>query len=155
MEVRAYEKSDAAQIVRLFYDTVRLVNRADYSQEQVEAWTPEVPDATAWHARMAARKTLVAVRNDEVVGFAELEENGHLDMFYLRQDSIGRGVGIRLYRATEDEACALGLGLIFTEASVTARPFFEKQGFSVVRGQTVRRRGVELKNFMMEKSLGS
>lgn len=153
VRIRSYEKKDVYEIVRLFYETVRSVNRSDYSKEQVEAWVPEVPDVVAWHARMSARKTLVAVENGEVIGFAELEENGYLDMLYLRKDVLGRGVGLRLYRAVEDEARNLGLGRISTEASITARPFFERQGFRVVRRQTVRRRGVGLTNFVMEKRL--
>ena len=68
-------------ITRLFYETVRSVNRTDYSEEQVEAWAPAVPDAGEWHARMASRKSLVAEEGGEVAGFYELEEDGHLDMF--------------------------------------------------------------------------
>ena len=153
VEVRDYEKRDANEIVHLFYETVHSVNRSDYSKEQIEAWAPEVPDAAAWHPRMAARRTLVALENDEVIGFAELEEAGRLDMLYLRKDALGRGLGQRLYRAVEDEGRNLGLGRIFTEASITARPFFERQGFRVVRKQTIWRRGVGLTNFVMEKKL--
>jgi putative acetyltransferase len=152
--IRNYESGDALQIARLFYETVRSVNRADYSQEQVQAWAPEVPDPEAWHARMADRRTLVAEGGGEVIGFAELEEDGHLDMFYVRKDAVGRGVGSILYRAIEREAREQGIGLIFTEASVTARPFFERWGFRVVRERSVTRRGVELTNFAMEKPLG-
>lgn len=153
MEIRDYEEKDAPAIVRLFYDTVRSVNRSDYSREQVGAWVPEVPDVAAWHRRMSSRKTLVAEEGGEVVGFAELEEDGHLDTFYLRKDFVGRGVGWRLYRVVESEARARGIGRIFTEASITARPFFERQGFYVVREQTVWRRRVGLTNFAMEKPL--
>jgi putative acetyltransferase len=152
--IRYYVAGDDLQIARLFYETVRSVNRAHYSKEQVQAWAPEVPDPQAWHARMVDRRTLVAEEGCEVVGFAELEEDGHLDMFYLRKDAVGRGVGSLLYRAIEREAREHGIGLIFTEASVTARPFFERWGFRVVREQTVTRRGVELTNFAMEKPLG-
>lgn len=107
IRVRPYDAKDASEIVRLFYETVRSVNRADYSREQVEAWAPEVPDPEAWHARLTGRRTLVAEEGGEVVGFAELEDDGHLDTFYCRRDSVGRGVGSRLYRAVEQEALVL------------------------------------------------
>jgi putative acetyltransferase len=151
--IRNYEGGDVFQIVRLFYETVRSVNRADYSEEQVRTWAPGIPDPETWHARMADRRTLVAEGHGGVIGFAELEEDGHLDMFYLRKDAVGRGVGSLLYQAIEREAREQGIGLIFTEASVTARPFFEQRGFRVVREQTVERRGVNLTNFAMEKTL--
>ena len=152
-EIRYYEAGDAPEIVRLFFETVRSVNRADYSDEQLEAWAPGVPDPEEWHARMAGRRTLVAEEGGEVVGFAELEYDGRLDMLYVRKDAVGRGVGRRLYEAVEQEARGQGLGWIFTEASITARPFFEQQGFRVVREQMVSRRGVSMTNFVMEKEL--
>ncbi|MDQ4126616.1 MAG: GNAT family N-acetyltransferase [Actinomycetota bacterium] len=150
--VRDYEAKDAPEVVRLFYETVRSVNREHYSEEQVAAWAPKVPDAQEWHPRMSARLTLVAEEEGEVVGFAELE-GGHLDMLYARKDAVGRGVGALLYEAVEREASGRGLARITTEASITARPFFERRGFRVVREQTVRRHGVRMTNFAMEKRL--
>ena len=151
--IRDYEVGDAPEIVRLFFETVRSVNRADYSDEQLEAWAAGIPDPEEWHARTAVRRTLVAEEGGEVVGFTELEYDGRLDMLYVRKDAVGRGVGRRLYEAVEREARGQGLGWIFTEASTTARPFFEQRGFRVVREQTVSRRGVSMTNFFMEKEL--
>lgn len=42
---------------------------------------------------------------------------------------------------------------IFAEVSITARPFFEKHGFTVIEKQKVSIRGIELVNFKMEKEL--
>ncbi len=102
---------------------------------------------------MAGRRTLVVEEGGEVVGFCELEEDGHLDMFYVRKDAVGRGIGRSLYEAAERAARGWDLGRIFTEASVTARPFFERRGFRVLSERWVSRQGVELTNFAMEKSL--
>ena len=151
--IRDYKAGDAPEIVRLFFETVRSVNRADYSDEQLNAWAPGLPELEEWHARMAGRRTLVAEEGGEVVGFAELENDGRLDMLYVRRDTVGRGVGRLLYEAVEREARAQGLGWLFTEASITARPFFERRGFRVVREQMVSRRGVSLTNFVMRKDL--
>ncbi|MBV9454375.1 MAG: GNAT family N-acetyltransferase [Rubrobacter sp.] len=151
--IRAYEAKDTPELTRLFYETVRSVNRAEYSEEQVEAWAPEVPNAEGWHARMLDRRTLVVEEGGEAVGFAELEGNGHLDMFYLRKDAVGRGVGRLFYQAVEREARGRGLERIFTEASLTARRFFERRGFHALREQTVSRRKVAITNVAMEKRL--
>ena len=102
--IRNYEGGDVFQIVRLFYETVRSVNRADYSEEQVRAWAPEIPDPEAWHARRADRRTLLAEGHGGVIGVGELEGDGHLDMLYSRKGAVGRGVGSLLYQAIEREA---------------------------------------------------
>lgn len=151
--VRDYREDDAGPICRLFYETVRSVNLKDYSSEQVRAWAPAPPDPAAWHERVSNRHTLVAEGDDGVVGFVELEEDGHLDMLYCRRDAVGRGVGSLLYEAVEERARSFGVGRISTEASITARPFFERHGFTVLRRNTVVRGGIGLTNFSMEKIL--
>jgi len=55
--------------------------------------------------------------------------------------------------AAEERARGLGLGVISTEASITARPFFERHGFRVVRRNVVVQHVVEMVNFSMEKTL--
>jgi putative acetyltransferase len=68
---------------------------------------------------------------------------------------MGRGIGRLLYEAVESKAAGLKLDRIFADVSITARPFFEGRGFSVLRKQTVTRGGIELCNFRMEKVLPS
>ena len=51
------------------------------------------------------------------------------------------------------EARRLGLARLFTEASITARPLFEAQGFAVLAPQVVRCRGAEFVNYRMERVL--
>ena len=151
IRIRDYRPGDAPDITRLFYETVHCVNLKDYSEEQVRAWAPDVTDPEIWHRRMIQHHTLVAEENDQVIAFAELEGDGHLDMFYCRRDVIGRGVGRRPYQAVETRAVGLGLRRLFTEASITARPFFERCGFRACEQQTVTRGRIELTNFRMEK----
>ncbi len=42
--------------------------------------------------------------------------------------------------------------LITTYSSITAKPFFEKRGYQVIKSQEVERFGVKLKNFKMIKT---
>ena len=86
-------------------------------------------------------------------GSGDLEDDGHIDMFFCRHDMVCQGVGGRLYQAIEDAARGLGLGRLFTEASITARPFFERQGFTAVTHNAFERNGVEITNLSMEKIL--
>ena len=141
--IRDYNRTDAPAITRLFYETVHFVNSKDYSERQVRAWAPNIPDSEIWHSRMSQRYTLVAEESSRIVAFAELERNGHLDMFYCRKDVIGQGVGRALYAAIELKAIEMRLARIFAEASITARPFFEHVGFFVCQAQTVTRGGIE------------
>ena len=53
----------------------------------------------------------------------------------------------------EGRAAAEGHAKIRTNASLTARPFFEQRGYAVVRRQCVHRAGQVLVNFAMERSI--
>ncbi len=154
MLIRPYKSGDAAKIVTLFYDTVHAACAADYTPEQLDAWAPEVPDPDVWHARMAKRHTLVAEEEGEIQGFAELDGNGTLDMLFCRPEVLGRGVGWGLYGKIEEIARGAAMSRIVTDASITARPFFERQGFKLLKRNSVKRAGTELTNFTMEKRLG-
>ena len=151
--VREVEPGDLAQIPRLFYETVRRVNARDYTPEQTAAWAYEVLTPAAWEKRLAGRHTLVADRQGKVLGFAEWKDDGHVDCFYVHHEHQGEGVGRALLAAVEVGASIAGLQELRTEASVTARPFFERRGFEMVAPQNVIIRGVSLPNFRMRKRL--
>src|SRR5262249_56575361 len=65
----------------------------------------------------------------------------------------GRGIGRQLLAAIGVEARRTGLTRLITEASITAGPFFEAQGFKVVAPQVVTCRGAEFVNYRMERVL--
>lgn len=152
--VRPFHAGDSAALGRLFYDTIHAINARDYSPAELAAWAPTVP-APDWIAgRAATRIVVVAEDASGLLGFAELRPNErHLDCLYARHDIQGRGVGTALLHAIETEARALGLTRLLTEASLTARPFFERRGFRLIARQTVKRHGVKLVNFRMTKTL--
>ncbi len=153
MQIRQFEPQDAEQIARLFHETVRQVNIRDYSSEQVQAWAPDHLYFRNWAAVCANRFTYVADERGMIVGFGELETNGHIDCFYCHKDYQRCGVGRQIYQAIAAKALELNLDCLFVEASITAKPFFERMGFSVVKAQQVNCRGQVLINYQMEKVL--
>jgi putative acetyltransferase len=153
MLIREFMINDTEEIMQLFYDTVHRINSRDYSQEQVDAWAPEHMDAQKWIERMQDRMTYVAEENGKVIGFAELERNGHIGCFYCHADHQNMGVGTALFNKIQLIAENMNLQKLFTEVSITAKPFFEHMGFTVIVSQEVKLRGVELINYVMEKRL--
>ena len=87
---------------------------------------------------------------DELLSGHELEPVGHIDRVYVSADRQRRGIGRQLLAAVVAEARRVGLARLFTEASITARPFFEAQGFAVLTPQVVTCRGAEFVNYRME-----
>jgi putative acetyltransferase len=151
MTVRAYRVDDAPVLLAIFRDTIRRVNSRDYDPSQIAAWASDDIDPDRWATRFTGRFVAVADEAGRAVGFAELESGGHIDRFYVSADHQRRGVGRRLLAAVVAEARRLSLARLFTEASVTARPFFEAHGFVVLTPQLVIVREVEFVNYQMER----
>lgn len=153
MLIREFGISDTEEIMQLFYDTVHRINIRDYSSEQVDAWAPKDMDYGQWSDRLHSRITYVAEEEGKVIGFAELEKTGHIGCFYCHADYQTMGVGTRLFKQIQLTAKNLGLQKLFTEASITARSFFERMGFRVITPQEVERRGMKFINYVMEKDI--
>ncbi len=137
----------------LLHDTVHKVNSRDYTKSQLNAWAPSHWDMSAWSTRLSTTQPFVAVDGNTPIGFAELEEDGHIDCFYTASDRQGEGVGRSLLAAIETKASQLGLTHIYAEASITARGFFESMGFMVEREQSVTLRGERFTNFVVSKRI--
>jgi putative acetyltransferase len=153
MEIRLFKKNDAEQIARLFHETIREVNIRDYSLEQVKAWAPDNIHFRDWAKACSSKFTFVADDKGIIAGFGELEANGHIDCFYCHKDYQRMGVGSSIYNAIETKAYELGINRLYTEASITAKPFFLRMGFSVIKEQQVEARGQTFINYVMEKFL--
>ena len=152
MVLRAYRPGDCEALARLFYDTVHRVNLGDYTREQVDAWATGEVDLEAWNGSFLAHATVIAEKDGTVVGFGDMAENGYLDRLYVHADCQGQGIGTMLCDVLEKGCDA---PVFSTHASITARPFFENRGYRVIREQQVKRRGVWLTNFVMEKENGT
>lgn len=154
MDIRRYEPQDAAATEDVFYRSVHEVAARNYTREQLGAWAPLNRPIEAWGFKRGSRPTWVAVEDAAVVGFTDLivsGRTGHVDMLFVHPDYQRRGVAAALLGVVL--AHASGLDALTTEASITARPFFEARGFTVVEPQLVSVNGQLLRNFRMRREL--
>ena len=133
MIIRKFKKSDAQQVGHLFYDTVHAVNAQDYSPELINMWAPNNDEFIRLVSSCESNIFFVAERDTIMVGFGDMTHEGHLERLFVHKDFQGQRIGTSIFNAIEDEAYALGLTMITTEASVKAMPFFKSHGFQVVR----------------------
>lgn len=150
MEIRQYKSIDLEQIARLFYETVHAVNINDYTEEQVNVWATGYVDLEEWDSSFRKHLTYVVTENDLIVGFGDIDETGYLDRLYVHKDFQRRGIATAICNRLESET---GAECVSVHASVTAKPFFEKRGYKIVKQQEVERQCVLLTNYIMEKNL--
>lgn len=154
MKIREYEPHDLPELIELFRRSVLEAAAAEYSFEQRLAWATACDDLSALAERLSEQMVAVYEMDDDTIaGFASMNEHGHLDFMYVHPEHLHQGIASTLYWYLEAWAGAQGIHRIFTEASLTSMPFFEKQGFEVIKRQSVECDGISLDNFRMEKHL--
>lgn len=153
ISLRGYRPADLDALGQLFYETVHTVNAVDYTPEQLDAWAPGAIDRARWDRTLTEHFTRIAQIGDQIVGFGDLADGGYLDRLYVHRDFQHCGVATVLCDALEEHARSQGALVVETHASITARPFFEKRGYRVIREQQVERAGVRMTNYVMVRTL--
>lgn len=149
--IRNYIESDAKALWDIFFNTVRHINSRDYTQDQVEAWAPKSFDFIVWKNKIAAISPFVAEIDGVIVGYTDLQDDGLIDHFFCHYEYQGQGVARALMNHVFSIGLKRGVERYYSEVSVTARPFYEHLGFTLVKEQLIEIRGQKLRNFVMEK----
>lgn len=154
MILRKYKSDDCLNLLKLFYDTVRTINRTDYNDKQLSVWAPDnyiEEKYDIWQKSLSENFTVVAEINGEIVGFGDIEKTGYLNRLFIHKDYQHRGIASAIVKELEEYADKICICTIITEASITAKPFFERLGYTLIKEQQVERKGIFLTNYVMEK----
>ena len=151
--IRPNRASDLDAIGRVYHEAVRQIAKHDYTEEQVQAWSPRQFDAAHWQNRISNLVVRVAVLENVLAGFIGFTPLGHIDLLFVRPEFVRRGIARALLLDAEKVLAQSGVKTAWTEASLTARDFFQAMGYQAVREQTVSCGGVNLRNFRMERML--
>ena len=147
MLIREYQTSDCKEITELFYNTVHTVNANDYTKEQLSVWATGQVDLEKWNESLQEHFSVVVVDDEIIVGFGNIDNTGYLDRLFVHTDYQGKGIATticnQLEQAVKED--------ITTHASITAKSFFEKRGYKIVKEQQVERQGIFLTNYVMIK----
>ncbi|MGC8120439.1 GNAT family N-acetyltransferase [Marinobacter sp. VGCF2001] len=151
--LRKYRIQDLSPVVRLFTDSVHELTAGAYDETQRYAWASRTPHLDTWRERLESMETLVAEEGSDLAGFISYEKSGHIDLVFTAPNFARRGIASALYHEAEQQLKALGVKELSTEASVVARPFFERHGFEVVDEQRATLRGAQFLRYLMRKKL--
>ena len=151
--VRPFDDSDPPGLWAVYYAAVHQTAAAHYTAEQLDAWAPADFDQEKWQHRLRDLSPFVAERGGVLVGYADLQPSGYIDHFFVSPAVARQGVGSLLMEAIHRSAASNQLGSLFADVSLTARPFFERWGFTVEEETSLLVRGCSLKNFRMTKRL--
>jgi putative acetyltransferase len=153
--LRPYLPADAKRCAQIFRSSIEELAAEDYDADQREAWAARADDEAAFGARLAEALTLIAVIDGRTAGFASLKGAEEIDMLFVDPEFARQGVGRTLVDALTKLAQARGADRLTTEASDTAKPLFDRLGFTAQKRNLVRKDDQWLANTTMTKTLSA
>lgn len=154
LSYRKATHEDIPTLKDLFRETVTTVNRRDYTCEETADWASCMDSRARWEKLIEGMHVIVAIApSDRIVGFAAINDEGYLHSMFVHKDCQGQGVATFLLSIMEEYAKRNGINEITSEVSITARPFFERKGYTVITEQKVRANKLYMTNYKMCKSL--
>lgn len=153
--IRKYKEEDCSSLAQLFYKSVHNIKLREYNEEQLSAWATGHVDMNKWNTNFSNNYTLVMELDEKIVGFADISDTGYLDHLYVHPRYQGLGVATKMVEELELISLKNGVEKIEVHASITARPFFEKRGYQILRDNIEIRNSIFLKNYIMLKKLNT
>ncbi|MGS2763723.1 GNAT family N-acetyltransferase [Sinomicrobium sp. M5D2P9] len=151
--IRQGKPEDLPELQQLFSNTVLSVCKADYTEEQVRVWASGIENRDRWQKALTEQFILVAEDQENITGFCTLRNYNYIDFLFVHHRYQRKGIAQKLYGEIEKEALRNRQTKLTAGVSKTARPFFEKCGFGIVKEQVVTIKGTELANYLMTKTL--
>ena len=154
LPIRPLTERDIPEMRELFRSTVLTVNSKDYTKEEVEDWA-SCGDCIEHWKELFAKNNYIGVLDGQgnIIGFSSMNAEGYLHSMFVHKDWQGKGVATLLLSEVEKMARGYGVHKISVEVSITARPFFEKRGYKVVKEQKAKANRLYLTNYVMEKAV--
>lgn|SRR3989338_5775173 len=154
MKIRFAQDKDYAAMARLHRQTIRTVNAKDYPDKTIRVWSGRT-NANKFRESASICKRWVGVEDNKVIGFCDhgLEGNGELWGLYIHKDYIGKGVGSRLLKVAEASLKKQGCKKVKIKATITAKEFYKKQGYKVVRKALHKMGEIKVPIYIMMKKI--
>ncbi|MFZ1321744.1 MAG: GNAT family N-acetyltransferase [Ignavibacteria bacterium] len=153
INIRRAAEKDVDDLRFLYRDTVIHINSADYSAEEIKAWSDNFKNTEGLKRKITEQYFIVAEIDKVITGFSSIANDGYLDFMYVHKDYQRKGVAMALLKEIESQAKISDIKKIYSHVSKTARPFFEKYGY-IKKGKKINKvNNIEFVNSVMVKVL--
>ena len=161
--LRLGRKSDARKVIQIHRRAIHEIASSDYAQEIIDAWGRILTEAefikreNNFNLRIEKIENIIVVAEieEEVAGFGEIViSDNELVAMYVNPNFKRQGVGTAILKNLELRASQKGLKYLQLHSSITAFPFYQKNGFQKQRdGVHTLSTGVEMSCVVMKKGI--
>lgn len=152
-QLRPFVPADVPRLAEIYRESALQLGRRAYGSAQVRAWARHAEDEEAFGNLLARGVTLCVTVGETPVAFGQLYPDDHVAYLYCHPDHAGQGHAGAILAVLEARARSRGVERLRVEASAVARPFFARQGYTLVAKEQPVRHGVVFVRFRMDKRL--
>lgn len=152
MKIRLARDEDYPAIALLRKETILNVNAEDYSEVIIHDWTAQTNEHSL-RDNAYKYKRWVAEENGTIIGFCDHNFKGEISRIYVHKDHLRKGIGSRLLRVAEASLAESGCKKIAVESTITAKEFYEKNGYEVIKKALHKTGNLESVVYRMSKRL--
>ncbi|MFT5511667.1 MAG: putative acetyltransferase [Bacteroidia bacterium] len=154
-QIMEAQKSDIPSLIEVFETGISQAAKADYSPLEIQSWLETAQIATRWSRLIEEQYVLIVLEGNKVVGFGSLKGEDYVDFIYVHGQHLRKGIAQRVLDALISKAVFQNVDFLCSDVSLTAKPFFEKNGFKVIHKNENQRGNEVLINFRMRKALAT
>ena len=147
--IEPYYQGAEKELFEIFTTAITEICSKDYSPEQIRAWISGEYNHEQWGKKLENIQPYIATLGNKVVGYADIQSDGYIDHFFVHGSYQSKGIGSALMKTLLSSNPQVGRA--YAHVSITARPFFEKKGFRLVKENIVTKQAVSLHNYTMER----
>lgn len=86
MQIKNYHSKYAQEVTQLIYRTIWTINSKGYTREQLSVWAKNFKNLEQWNQSLKDHYALIAIKNERIVGFGDIDAKGYLDKLYTHKD---------------------------------------------------------------------
>jgi len=142
--------NDIPALVSVFISSIQTAAKQDYSSNEISEWLESANNKKRW-SELVQQQTVIALYVSKVMaGFGSLKDKNYIDFLYVHGNHQKKGFAQKILDKLIQTAEKQGQTIVTSDVSYTARPLFEKNGFTVVQQNNNARGSEVLVNFKME-----
>ncbi|MDO8647750.1 MAG: GNAT family N-acetyltransferase [Candidatus Diapherotrites archaeon] len=154
MIIRKAKLENAREISLLLCNTIKTVNRKDYTARQIKAWLTRNDYKSIKNKILSGRTIFVAINKSKIVGIIALFLNEcKIGALYVKHTLHNQGIGTKLLNYAEKLAKRKGLKKLKLNSTKTAFEFYKSKGYKKIRMASHTTNGVKTPTILMVKNL--
>lgn len=130
---RTAKVTDLKVIQNLFVETINQTCKQDYSKAQLKVWLKSIENKDRWFNAINDQYFLLAEKEQQLLGFGSLKLNNYVDFLYTSPKAQQQGIAKGILKELIKKANKAKQNKVTSDVSITAKPFFLKQGFKVLK----------------------